>query len=126
VLDGVDVILTIVIATALVLFLTEITSNAATATMILPVMAALAVSLNIHPYALMVPCAMAANCAFMLPVGTPPNAIMFGTGRVTIMEMVRSGFWLNVIALALVVAGTLFLLPPLWGIDLMTLPAGFR
>jgi sodium-dependent dicarboxylate transporter 2/3/5 len=126
VLDGVDVILTIVIATALVLFLTEITSNAATATMILPVMAALAVSLNIHPYALMVPCAMAANCAFMLPVGTPPNAIMFGTGRVTIMEMVRNGFWLNVIALALVVAGTLFLLPPLWGIDLMTLPAGFR
>ncbi|ASU60937.1 SLC13 family permease [Nocardiopsis dassonvillei] len=126
VLDGVDVILTIVIATALVLFLTEITSNAATATMILPVMAALAVSLDIHPYALMVPCAMAANCAFMLPVGTPPNAIMFGTGRVTIMEMVRSGFWLNVIALALVVAGTLFLLPPLWGIDLMTLPAGFR
>lgn len=126
VLDGVDVILTIVIATALVLFLTEITSNAATATMILPVMAALAVSLNIHPYALMVPCAMAANCAFMLPVGTPPNAIMFGTGRVTIMEMVRSGFWLNLIALALVVAGTLFLLPPLWGIDLMTLPAAFR
>ncbi|MFC9086021.1 SLC13 family permease [Nocardiopsis dassonvillei] len=126
VLDGVDVILTIVIATALVLFLTEITSNAATATMILPVMAALAVSLNIHPYALMVPCAMAANCAFMLPVGTPPNAIMFGTGRVTIMEMVRSGFWLNVIALVLVIAGTLFLLPPLWGIDLMTLPAAFR
>ncbi|WP_047869805.1 DASS family sodium-coupled anion symporter [Nocardiopsis sp. RV163] len=126
VLDGVDVILTVVIATALVLFLTEITSNAATATMILPVMAALAVSLNIHPYALMVPCAMAANCAFMLPVGTPPNAIMFGTGRVTIMEMVRSGFWLNLIALALVIAGTLFLLPPLWGIDLMTLPAAFR
>ncbi|QUX29375.1 SLC13/DASS family transporter [Nocardiopsis akebiae] len=126
VLDGVDVILTVVIATALVLFLTEITSNAATATMILPVMAALAVSLNIHPYALMVPCAMAANCAFMLPVGTPPNAIMFGTGRVTIMEMVRSGFWLNLIALALVVAGTLFLLPALWGIDLMTLPSAFR
>ncbi|MFE6307609.1 SLC13 family permease [Nocardiopsis sp. NPDC057823] len=126
VLDGVDVILTIVIATALVLFLTEITSNAATATMILPVMAALAVSLGIHPYALMVPCAMAANCAFMLPVGTPPNAIMFGTGRVKIMEMVRSGFWLNVIALALIVAGVLFMLPLLWGIDLMTLPAGFR
>ncbi len=126
VLDGVNIILTIIFATALVLFLTEITSNAATATMILPVIAALAFSLNIHPYALMVPCAMAANCAFMLPVGTPPNAIMFGTGRVTIMEMVRSGFWLNVIALALIVAGVLFMLPLLWGIDLMTLPAGFR
>ncbi|NKY99713.1 SLC13 family permease [Nocardiopsis alborubida] len=126
VLDGVNVILTIVLATALVLFLTEITSNAATATMILPVMAAFAVSLNIHPYALMVPCAMAANCAFMLPVGTPPNAIMFGTGRVRIMEMVRTGFWLNITALALVVAGSLYVLPLLWGIDLMTLPAGFR
>ncbi|PSK93655.1 sodium-dependent dicarboxylate transporter 2/3/5 [Murinocardiopsis flavida] len=125
-LDGVDITLTIVLATALVLFLTEITSNAATATMILPVMAALAVSLNIHPYALMVPCAMAANCAFMLPVGTPPNAIMFGTGRVKIMEMVRVGFWLNLIALALIIAGTLFLLPLLWGVDLMTIPAEFR
>ncbi|MFC9937795.1 SLC13 family permease [Nocardiopsis alba] len=126
VLDGVNIILTIIFATALVLFLTEITSNAATATMILPVIAALAFSLNIHPYALMVPCAMAANCAFMLPVGTPPNAIMFGTGRVTIMEMVRTGFWLNLFALALIVVGTLFLLPLLWGIDLMTIPAGFR
>ncbi len=94
--------------------------------MILPVIAALAFSLNIHPYALMVPCAMAANCAFMLPVGTPPNAIMFGTGRVTIMEMVRTGFWLNLFALALIVVGTLFLLPLLWGIDLMTIPAGFQ
>jgi sodium-dependent dicarboxylate transporter 2/3/5 len=126
VLDGVNIILTIVFATALVLFLTEITSNAATATMILPVIAALAFSLNIHPYALMVPCAMAANCAFMLPVGTPPNAIMFGTGRVTIMEMVRTGFWLNLFALVLIVVGTLFLLPLLWGIDLMTIPAGFQ
>lgn len=126
VLDGVDVILTIVLATALVLFLTEITSNAATATMILPVMAALAVSLDIHPYALMVPCAMAANCAFMLPVGTPPNAIMFGTGRVKIMEMVRTGFWLNAIALALIITGVLVMLPLLWGVDLMTLPAAFR
>ncbi|AFR06280.1 SLC13 family permease [Nocardiopsis alba] len=126
VLDGVNIILTIIFATALVLFLTEITSNAATATMILPVIAALAFSLNIHPYALMVPCAMAANCAFMLPVGTPPNAIMFGTGRVTIMEMVRTGFWLNLFALALIVVGTLFLLPLLWGIDLMTIPAGFQ
>ncbi|WP_433701421.1 SLC13 family permease [Nocardiopsis sp. CA-288880] len=125
-LDGIDVVLIIVIATALVLFLTEITSNAATATMILPVMAAFAISLNVHPYALMVPCAMAANCAFMLPVGTPPNAIMFGTGRVTIMEMVRTGFWLNVIALALIVAGTLYMLPLMWGIDLMSLPAAFR
>lgn len=125
-LDGISVVLIIVIATALVLFLTEITSNAATATMILPVMAAFAISLNIHPYALMVPCAMAANCAFMLPVGTPPNAIMFGTGKLSIMEMVRVGFWVNWVALALIVGGALYVLPWLWGIDLMTLPPAFQ
>src|SRR5699024_9915156 len=125
-LDGINVALIIILSTALVLFLTEITSNAATGTMILPVMAAFAVSLDVHPYALMVPCAMAANCAFMLPVGTPPNAIMFGTGRVSIIDMVKTGFWLNLIALTLIIAGVLFMLPTLWGIDLMTIPAGFQ
>ncbi|MFD0046590.1 SLC13 family permease [Pseudarthrobacter scleromae] len=126
VLDGANVILIILLATALVLFLTEITSNAATATMILPVMAAFAIALGIHPLALMVPCAMAANCAFMLPVGTPPNAILFGTGKVTIMEMVKAGFWLNIAALFLIVAAALFLLPTLWGIDLMSTPPAFK
>ncbi len=126
VLDGANVIIIIILATALVLFLTELTSNAATATMILPVMAAFALALGIHPLALMVPCAMAANCAFMLPVGTPPNAILFGTGKVTIMEMVKAGFWLNIVALVLIVVGVLYLLPPLWGIDLMTTPAAFQ
>lgn len=125
-LDGVDVILIILLATALVLFMTEITSNAATATMILPVMAAFAIALGIHPFALMVPCAMAANCAFMLPVGTPPNAILFGTGKVTIMEMVKTGFWLNIAALLLIVAAVLYVLPSLWGIDLMSTPAAFQ
>ena len=74
----------------------------------------------------MVPCAMAANCAFMLPVGTPPNAILFGTGKVTIMEMVKTGFWLNIAALLLIVAAVLYVLPSLWGIDLMSTPAAFQ
>lgn len=126
VLGGANVILIILLATALVLFLTEITSNAATATMILPVMAAFAIALGIHPFALMVPCAMAANCAFMLPVGTPPNAILFGTGKVTIMEMVKAGFWLNLAALFLIVGAVLYLLPPLWGIDLMSTPPAYQ
>lgn len=125
-LDGMNIILIIIFATALVLLLTEITSNAATATMILPVMAALALALGIHPYALMIPCAMAANCAFMLPVGTPPNAILFATGKVKIMEMIRTGFWLNLIALVLIVAAVLYVLPPLWGIDLMSIPPAFQ
>ncbi|MCF2585763.1 MULTISPECIES: SLC13 family permease [Brevibacterium] len=124
-LDGINIFLVIVISTALVLFLTEITSNAATATMILPVMAAFALALGIHPYALMVPCAMAANCAFMLPVGTPPNAIMFGTGKITILEMVRTGFWINILALAFIIAAVFLVLPWLWGIDLLSTPASY-
>ncbi|MFD1348035.1 SLC13 family permease [Oceanobacillus caeni] len=75
-LEGMNILLVIFISTLVILLLTEITSNTATATMIIPVVASLGLALNIHPYALMVPCAMAANCSFMLPVGTPPNAIM--------------------------------------------------
>ena len=113
------------VAAALVLFLTEITSNTATGTMILPVMAALGLALGVHPLALMVPAAMAANCAFMLPVGTPPNAIIFGTGKITIMDMIRIGFWLNVATLLLIVLATFTLLPLLWGIELTVTPEGW-
>src|SRR5699024_7588457 len=98
ILEGANFIVIVAISTAVVLFLTELTSNTATGTMILPVVASLAIALNIHPFALMVPCAMAANCAFMLPVGTPPNAIIFGTGKITILDMVKNGLWLNLIA----------------------------
>lgn len=126
VLEGVNFLLVILLAAGMVLFLTEITSNTATATMILPVLASLALALDIHPFVLMVPAAMAANCAFMLPVGTPPNAIIFATGKIKIIEMVRNGFWLNIIALLLIVAAVYFLLPMLWGIDLTTYPDAFR
>jgi solute carrier family 13 (sodium-dependent dicarboxylate transporter), member 2/3/5 len=90
ILDGFHLIVIISCATLLIMMMTEITSNTATATMILPVVAALAIALGIHPFALMVPCAKAANCAFMLPVGTPPNAIIFGTGKLKIIDMVRA------------------------------------
>nr|WP_298056854.1 DASS family sodium-coupled anion symporter [uncultured Halomonas sp.] len=126
VLEGVNFLLVILLATGMVLFLTEITSNTATATMILPVLASLALALNIHPFVLMVPAAMAANCAFMLPVGTPPNAIIFATGKITIIEMVRNGFWLNIIAMLLITAAVYFLLPVMWGVDLTTYPDAFR
>lgn len=126
VLEGVHFLLIIITAAALVLFLTEITSNTATATMILPILAALALAINVHPYALMIPAAMAANCAFMLPVGTPPNAIMFATGRISITEMAKTGFWINLSALALIVGAIYFLLPLAWGIDLTVHPAGMK
>lgn len=125
VLDGMNLLVVMGLSSLLILVLTEFTSNTATATMILPVLAALALSLNIHPYALMVPAAMAANSAFMLPVATPPNAIIFGTGRIKIIEMVRVGFIINIFVLLLVVLAVYFLVPLFWGIDLHSVPVEF-
>lgn len=125
ILDGFHLLVIISAATLMIMALTEITSNTATATMILPVVGALAVALNIHPFALMIPCAMAANCAFMLPVGTPPNAIIFGTGKLKIIEMVKSGFWVNVVATAIIILAVYYLVPLVWGIDLSILPSEF-
>ncbi len=126
VLDGFHLLVIITCSTLLILFLTEITSNTATATMILPVVASLAVAVNIHPFALMIPCAMAANCAFMLPVGTPPNAIIFATGKLRIVEMAKVGFAVNLIAAVLIVAAVYLLVPAFWGIDLSDIPPQFQ
>lgn len=126
VLDGFNFVVIVVISAALVLFLTEITSNTATATMILPVLASLALALNVHPYALMVPAAMAANCAFMLPVGTPPNAIIFASGKLKISEMVRTGFVINIFTLILIVGAVFYILPNLWGVDLTVFPDNLK
>ncbi len=92
-------------------FLTELTSNTATTEMILPILAAVAVSTQTHPLILMVPAALSASCAFMMPVATPPNAIVFGSGRLSIGEMARIGLVLNligvlVIATVVVTVGT--------------------
>ena len=89
----------IVAAAGLVVFLTELTSNLATAATFLPVIAAIAAQSGIEPLVLCVPVTLAASCAFMLPVATPPNAIVFSSGVLTIPEMVRAGFLMNLIAL---------------------------
>ncbi|WNF39103.1 DASS family sodium-coupled anion symporter [Bacillaceae bacterium IKA-2] len=120
VLDGVSVIVVILIVTIFVKFLTEITSNTATATMIIPIMAALAAAVGIHPYALMFAATLSASCAFMLPVATPPNAVVFASGYIKITDMARSGFWVNIISIALIVMAVYFYLPLVWGLDLMS------
>lgn len=88
--------------TALIMSLTELTSNTATAAMAMPLLAAVAEGTGHNPMLLLVPAALAASSAFMLPVATPPNAIVFGSGYVTIPQMARSGFVLNLIGLALI------------------------
>jgi sodium-dependent dicarboxylate transporter 2/3/5 len=88
---------------------TELTSNTATATLLMPVMAALAAVLGVHPYLLMVPATLSASCAFMLPVATPPNAIVIGSGRVSARDLFREGLWLNLAGAALTTIAVLTL-----------------
>jgi sodium-dependent dicarboxylate transporter 2/3/5 len=103
-------------------FLTELTSNTATTSMVLPVLAGVAKSIQVNPLVLMLPATVSASCAFMLPVATPPNAIVFGTGYVPIGTMVRTGIVLNFIGMFLVLLFIYFLAIPLWGIDPGHLP----
>lgn len=101
-LGSLPVLLIIASVVTLVLFLTEVTSNTATAATFIPILGGVAVGIGLDPMTLLIPAAMAATCAFMLPVGTPPNAIAFSSGRVTIAQMARGGFVLNIVGIMLI------------------------
>jgi sodium-dependent dicarboxylate transporter 2/3/5 len=109
-----------------VLLLTELTSNTATAATFLPITAALAVSLGENPLLFLVPTALAANCSFMLPVGTPPNAIVYGSGAMPLSAMVRAGFLLNVLLVPILVGLLVLLGPYVFDIHAGMLPAWAR
>lgn len=104
-------------------FFTELTGNVPCVNMSMPVLASLAQNLGCDPRLLMVPAALSASCAFMLPVSTPPNAIVFGSGHVRLAEMVRAGIWLNLLGIALVVLFTVLVGPWALGIQTEGLPA---
>ncbi|BCA79429.1 SLC13 family permease [Desulfuromonas sp. AOP6] len=114
-------ILIVAVAT-LIIYLTELTSNTATAAMVMPILSAVAIGLGQNPLLLVVPAAIAASCAFMLPVATPPNAIVFGSGYVTIPQMVKSGFGLNIIGIILAVVITYALVIPVFGVVVDQVP----
>mgnify|MGYP003934902221 CR=1 FL=1 len=103
---------------SIVNFLTEITSNLATTAMLLPVMAPIALSLNINPYTLMVSTTVAASCAFMLPVATAPNALVFGSRLLKIPDMIKAGIWMNIISIIILSLLVYFILPYLWDFDI--------
>lgn len=104
-------IVVLLVVVAVTAFVTNLTSNTATATLLLPVMATLALALGEPPYLLMAAAAVAASCAFVLPVATPPNAIVMGSGRVSARDLFREGLLLNLLAVPLV-TGLLLLLGP--------------
>jgi sodium-dependent dicarboxylate transporter 2/3/5 len=111
----------LVTVTASMTFLTEFTSNTATTEMMLPVMAGLAQELQIHPLFLMLPITLAASMAFMFPVATPPNAVVFGSGNLHIADMAKAGIWVNLVGIVLVVLLVYFWGGALFDID----PAAF-
>lgn len=126
VFEGLTTIILIVILVAAINFLTEITSNTATTAMILPVLAPMAMTVDIHPFVLMVGAAVAASCAFMLPVATPPNAIVFGSGYLRIPDMAGKGFVMNILSIIIVTLFVYFLLPVLWDLTVEGFPEAFK
>jgi len=113
--DTLPVIVIILVVTGLIVYLTELTSNTATTATFVPVLAALALGIGQNPLLFAIPAALAASCAFMLPVATPPNAIVYGSGRVSVPQMARSGSVLNPLFLLLVTAAGYVLI--LWAFD---------
>ena len=116
-LDGINLFLLLFVLIASVNFLTEITSNLATTAMLLPILYPMAMTIDVHPFILMVSAAVAASCAFMLPVATPPNAVVFGSGYLRIPDMVRVGIWMNVLSIILLSVFVYYVLPYLWEFD---------
>lgn len=115
-LQGMELIIIVLMVVLLVIFLTEITSNTATASLMLPVMGAFAVAIQVSPLYLMVAVALSASFAFMLPVATPPNAIVFSSRKITIPEMARAGVWLNIIGSILITLFVIFYLPSVFDV----------
>ena len=121
-LEGFSPYLMVNITCGTLTFLTELTSNTATTEMILPVLASVAVAMKINPLLLMIPATLSASCAFMMPVATPPNAIIFGSGRIRIIEMVKAGLLINIIGILLISLLSYTLVAFMFSIDTSSFP----
>lgn len=121
-LQGASLFVLVLIIISAVNFLTEITSNIATTAILLPILAALALIIDVHPFLLLAAATVAASCAFMLPVATAPNALIFGSGYLKISDMLKSGIWLNVLSILILTLIVYFILPSLWDFSKMEYP----
>ncbi len=100
--QGISIVLIVILVVTMIIFLTELTSNMATTATFLPVVAAIAIQSDFNPLLVTAAVALAASCAFMLPVATPPNAIVFGSGLIRVPQMARAGFLINVLGILVV------------------------
>jgi sodium-dependent dicarboxylate transporter 2/3/5 len=112
-----NTILVIFTIAILMTFLTELTSNTATTEMILPILAGIAITTQINPLLFMIPATLSGSMAFMLPVATPPNAIVFGTNRLNVSQMARNGIILNLVGAVIITLMTYFLGTVVFGIQ---------
>tara|TARA_A200000113_G_scaffold56768_1_gene47940 strand:- start:6153 stop:7604 length:1452 start_codon:yes stop_codon:yes gene_type:complete len=110
-MNGVSLFLLILIIVVSINLLTELTSNMATTAMLLPVLVTMALAINVHPYFLLVSATLAASCAFMLPIATPPNAIVFGSGLLKIEDMFKKGIWMNLFSVIVISLIVYYILP---------------
>jgi sodium-dependent dicarboxylate transporter 2/3/5 len=124
--DGVPVFLQILLICLAMTFLTELTSNTATISMLLPILFSWAVSMEVHPLFFAIPATISASMAFMMPVATPPNAVVFGSQRIRIAEMARCGLLLNLVALSLTLLFAYLLFPVITGSPIGEFPAWAR
>jgi solute carrier family 13 (sodium-dependent dicarboxylate transporter), member 2/3/5 len=115
-------LMVVAVVCVLLTMLTELTSNTATTEMVLPILGAAGVALKTDPRLLMIPATLSASCAFMMPVASPTQAIVFGSGWVPIKDMVRAGIWFNIIGVVLVVLATAVLLGPVMGVHSGVMP----
>jgi len=125
-LQGQSPVIVMIVVCVVLTFLTELTSNTATTEMVLPILAAAGTTLGTDPRYLMIPATLSASCAFMMPVASPTQAIVFGSGYVPIRDMIRAGIWFNIIGVALVALFFALLSGPIMGIDPSVLPAWAR
>ncbi|MBL0716972.1 MAG: anion permease, partial [Desulfosarcina sp.] len=121
-LSGIPAIIMIPLICGSITFITELTSNTATTEMILPVLASVACAMKTNPLLLMIPATLSASCAFMMPVATPPNAIIFGSGRVKIAEMAMAGFFINIVGIIMITAIFYLLGTHVFSIDFSIFP----
>ena len=112
--NAIPLLFLLLILIAIVNFLTEITSNLATTAMLLPILVALSETIEVNAFFLLVGATVAASCAFMLPVATPPNAVVFGSKILNIDDMIKKGFWMNLISIFILTAAVYWILPIIW------------
>ena len=118
-----DLFILIIFAVGVIIFLTELNSNTATIATFSPILIIFAIGINQNPLFLVIPATIAASCAFMLPIATPPNAVIFGSGKIKISDMVRAGFLLNIISLLIISIVGFVLIPHVFDININALPA---